>query len=183
MRKVVVGMVAALAAISFGAGTSVLAAPADNVSFFHGEDGSAHWGPNQSHILLSETTTLGAYAGAVLMHVGATAPLTAPSFNDVDSINENGGGSPRLVIAFADGGTIVGYRLQMEVTMQTSDLQWDSMQGTAGFLYGKSYTVALADHNGSPVVAAYLVTDSGWEGSAYTNTITNVTYDGNTYAS
>lgn len=181
MRKLFIGLAMALAAIGFGAG-SALADPAANISFFTGADGSAHWAPHQSAIILSETTTSGAYAGAMLMHVGDTAPTDAPFFEQQDSIDGNGGGSPRLVIAFADGGTIYGYRLSMSTQFQHSDLQWDSTGGTSGFLYGTTYGAALADHNESAVVAAYVVTDSGWEGQAYTNTITDITYGDNTYA-
>ena len=182
MRRFIVGVVAALTALGFGAGTSVLAAPAANVSFFKGADGNAHWAPQQSAIILSETTTPGAYAGAMLMHVGDEAPSAAPTFTQQDSVSEASGGSPRLVIAFADGGTIYGYRLAMSTSEQNGPLQWDSTGGTAGFLYNAPYDVAVADHAGSSVVAAYLVTDSGWEGQAYTNTITDVTYGDNTYA-
>lgn len=182
MRRFIVSVVAAVTAVGLGCGTSALAAPAANVSFFTGADGTAHWGPQKSAIVLSETTTPGAYAGASLMHVGAVAPTDAPIFTQQDTVNEAGGGSPRLVIAFADGGNIDGYRLLMSTDPQSTPLQWDSNGGSAGFLYGKDYATALADHGGSPVVAVYLVTDSGWEGLAYTNTITNVMYGDNAYA-
>ncbi|HET7421259.1 MAG TPA: hypothetical protein VFL27_12855 [Candidatus Dormibacteraeota bacterium] len=58
-------------------------------------------------------------------------------------------------------------------------LHWDSL---GPFRYDVGYDAAVAAHNGSQVVAAYLVTDSGWEGLPYTNSITNVSYGGNTYA-
>jgi len=177
-RFLVSSMVAAVAAIGFG-GVAAFAGPAQNISFFHGADGSAHWAPQQAAIVLSETTTPGAYAGAQLMHIDSTAPLVAPSFKDVDNVIGDGGGSPRLVIAFADGGIVMGYRLQMSTSPQSDPLQWDSM---VPFRYNVGYEAALAAHSGSPVVAAYLVTDSGWEGHAYTNTISNVTYGDNTYA-
>lgn len=179
MRRFVISIVLALTASGLGAGSSVLAAPAANISFFTGADGSAHWAPRQSAIILSETTTPGAYAGAMLMHVGSTAPEEAPSFSQRDTVTEAGGGSPRLVIAFADGGTIYGYRLSMDTNLQDSALQWDS---TAPFAYNAGYDSALALHSSSSVVAAYLVTDSGWEGQAYTNTITDISYGDNTYA-
>jgi hypothetical protein len=182
MKRFLVGlMVATTATIGFGS-VSAFAAPAQNVSFFAHGSGNAHWAPNQSAIMLSETTAPGAYAGAQLMNIGAIAPEAAPNFTQLDTVNENGGGSPRFVIAFADGGTIVGYRLQMSTLTQSDGLHWDSMGGDAGFLYNTTYALAVADHSGS-VMAAYLVTDSGWEGLAYTNTITNVTYGENTYAS
>jgi hypothetical protein len=179
MRRFMVGIFAALTAVGFGAGPSVLAAPAANVSFFAGADASAHWAPRQSAIVLSETTTAGAYAGAMLMHVGDAAPGDAPSFAQKDSVDQAGGGSPRLVLDFADGGTIYGYRLNMSEDSQTSPLQWDS---TSPFAYNAGYEGAKALHAGSTVVAVYLVTDSGWEGAAYTNTITDISYGGNTYA-
>ena len=182
MKRFLVGlMVAAMATIGLGS-VSAFAAPAQNVSFFAANSGSAHWAPNQSAIMLSETTAPGAYAGAQLMNIGATAPEKAPNFTQQDTVDEPSGASPRFVIAFADGGTIIGYRLQMSTTPQNDPLQWDSMAGHAGYLYNSTYALAVADHSGS-VMAAYLVTDSGWEGLAYTNTITNVTYGDNTYAS
>jgi len=180
MKRFLIGlMVAAMATIGLGS-VSAFAAPAQNVSFFAHGSGSAHWAPNQSAIMLSETAAPGAYAGAQLMNIGATAPAEAPSFTQQDTVNEPSGASPRFVIAFADGGTIIGYRLYMSTTLQNDPLQWDSM---APYHYNATYEGALAAHSGSPVVAAYLVTDSGWEGLAYTNTITNVTYGENTYAS
>lgn len=180
MRKVLIALIAAVSAAALGGGTA-LAEPADNVSFFHGADGNAHWAPQHSAIVLSETTTPGAYAGAMLMHVGSEAPKDAPNFTQVDSLTEASGGSPRLVIAFGDGGTITGYRLSMSTDPQSTPLQWDSMGGTAGFLYNAGYAAAVADHSGG-VVAAYVVTDSGWEGQAYTNWISDITYGDATFA-
>lgn len=180
MRRVVIAVFGALLAVGLSVG-SALADPAANISFFHGADGTAHWGPQQGAIVLSETTTPGAYAGALLMHVASVAPATPPSFEQTDTVNESGAGSPRLVILFGDGGTITGYRLFMSTAPQNSPLQWDSMGGRAGFLYNAGYAAAVADHSGG-VVAAYVVTDSGWEGEAYTNSISHITYGHNTYA-
>ena len=67
----------------------------------------------------------------------------------------------------------------MSQTAHPGVVQWDSTNPT---LYGVTYSAAAAAHSESTVVAAYLVTDSGWEGTAYTNTITDVMYGNNTYA-
>jgi hypothetical protein len=180
MRRILIALFAAVSAVGF-AGGSALADPGANVSFFHGADGTAHWAPQQSAIVLSETTTPGAYAGTMLMHVSSIAPIAAPNFTQIDTVDEAGGGSPRLVLLFGDGGTVVGYRLAMSTTSQSDPLHWDSMAGTSGFIYNGDYSSEVNDHTGG-VVAAYVVTDSGWEGKSYTNLISNITYGTNTYA-
>jgi hypothetical protein len=181
MRRILIALFAAVSAVGFAGGTA-LADPAANVSFFHGGDGTAHWAPQQGAIVLSETTTPGAYAGAMLMHVASTAPAVAPNFTQVDTTDEASGGSPRLVLLFGDGGTVYGYRLAMSTATQSDALHWDSTGGASGFIYNGDYSVEVADHNGSPVVAAYVVTDSGWEGQSYTNFISDITYGDSTYA-
>jgi|SRR5579859_2460184 len=180
MRRILIALFAAVSAIGFAGGTA-LADPGANVSFFHGADGTAHWAPQQGAIVLSETTTPGAYAGAMLMHVGPTAPVVAPNFAQMDTVTEAGGGSPRLVLLFGDGGTVYGYRFAMSTSQQSDPLHWDSTGGTSGFISNGDYSTEIADHTGG-VVAAYVVTDSGWEGQSYTNLISNIKYGDNTYA-
>jgi hypothetical protein len=51
---------------------------------------------------------------------------------------------------------------------------WDNNGGTCGFLFGNTYAIALACHATQPLVATFIVTDSGFVTSPYTHFIDDV---------
>lgn len=174
MRKYLIGALLAGAASLFAAGPALAKGDGD-LSFFTAGGATAAWSAHKAQVVFNEPADPSAYAGATLKGIGTVVPATAPSFTVTSNTPEASGGSPRLVIQFTDGSSIDGYYLTMNDT-NPADMQWDSNGGTSGYLYNAGYDTALADHSDQTVASAYLVTDSGWEGTAYTNNITSLVY-------
>jgi hypothetical protein len=172
-------LVGALLAVSASVALSVtaLAAPPGHLTPFAAGGATVGWTSRHQALVLTEPASGSAYAGAQLKGISGEAPLSPPSFVEWSNLNENSGGSPRLVMQFSDGGTIILYNTAM-TTSRAPASQWDSSGGHAGYLYNTSYSNAVADHSGATVTGVWVVTDSGWEGYGYTNWVSDLQYGG-----
>jgi hypothetical protein len=188
----VVGAAAAAAVTVAVGGAPAFAGshPSHSVSFFHGGAGSAGWSKDTSNdadpysikLVVPDATS---YAGASLHNVaGRPAPAAAPSFDFRSTVGGPSGGSPRLVIAFSDGGNINLRPLTWVANTWTHEdgnsTDWDNKGGTAGCpSYEQTYATLVACHPGATVTSVIVVSDSGFlYPSGYTNYIDNISYDG-----
>lgn len=132
------------------------------------------------------------FAGINFHHVPALPPANPPSFDYMSDRSGGSGGSPRLVIRFADGGNIQLRPLSWTQNVWISEgpvtgssspdplatTNWENNGGTCGFLYEVTYYAALACHPAPVVTSAFIVSDSGWLNAPYTNWIDNIQYAG-----
>ncbi len=111
------------------------------------------------------------YGGAELVG-GPTDPtaLTSISFSYKPNASGAGGGSPRLVIEFSDGGSAdlrplnwtAGVWELVDGLTLSGNAGWDNNGGTCGFVYNTSWAAVLACHAGTSITSIFLVNDSGW---------------------
>ncbi|HMB66413.1 MAG TPA: hypothetical protein VKM96_00470 [Candidatus Bathyarchaeia archaeon] len=170
------------------------------VNFFHSTNAEAGWvqftpTPAGDPDMWSIRLNLGAapstcpppnyvncpYAGAALKGVPGAPPSTPPSFDYYSTVAGDSGGSPRLHIDFSDGGSMDLRPLVLTANTWThvdgSGTLWDNNGGTCGFLYGTTYSIALACHSSGTVTGVIVVTDSAWLfTSGYTHYIDNISY-------
>lgn len=98
-----------------------------------------------------------------------------------------GGGSPRLVVDFSDGGSI-----DLNAVTPLTPGQWvhmdamsgavDNNGGTCGYGYQVSWSTALSCHSGASVNDAFVVVDSGWIAPMNVQ-VDNLTLNDTTYSS
>lgn len=183
-RLIAVGAASAafLAVGAAGAGAKV---PGGNngqkAAFFTGGSGTAGWvsgddplapGDTDGKVMALSSPDGSSYGGFVANALNGE-PITSISALSYDFAvtssdwNGGGGGSPRLVVDFSDGGSID----LNPVTMLTPG-QWvhmdamsgavDNNGGSCGYLYQASWSTVLTCHSGATVEDAFLVVDSGW---------------------
>jgi hypothetical protein len=123
------------------------------------------------------------FAAIQFLDVPPAAPATPPSFAFMPSVSGASGGSPRLVIAFDDGGTISLEALSWNAgawsTVQGAGANWE-VDGTVPGCTpgeGQTYAAALACHqaDGSHVTEAYVIADGAVSGG-YTVDVDDVSY-------
>lgn len=174
-----------------------------NIHFFSGAQDDAHWTPKDSsdanrmsiELEVGPFATGGVgYAGLEFNHEeGRPAPVVEPYFfHKEDRESPQSGGSPRLVISFANG------RLELrpddwattwrKVGGEGEDGEegnWDATGGTCGFLYDVEYEEARECFEGQLVTNVILVTDSNWMAdkmTGYTNWVDQIQYEGYVYS-
>jgi hypothetical protein len=111
------------------------------------------------------------YGGAELVG-GPTSPeaLTSIAFSYKPDTTGAGGGSPRLVIQFSDGGSAdlrplnwtAGVWELVDGLAPSANTGWDNYGGSCGFLYNTTWAGVLACHVGTSITGIFLVNDSGW---------------------
>jgi hypothetical protein len=177
-RRLVVGSVASLAVVA--AAASAFAAPrtSAHTSFFSGGAGSAGWVTTQAEDGDGFSAQLNvpdssSYAG-IDLHPAAALPSSEPSFW-VAQTGTVSGGSPRLVIASADGCYATEY-----VVDQASDGSWQQanqwdLAGSCGYAYNAGYTGVETAFAGRAVSDAYVVDDT-YQSAGHTSWIDNISY-------
>jgi hypothetical protein len=100
--------------------------------------------------------------------------------------NIGGGGSPRLVVEFSDGGSVALNPVGTLTTgawihMDAINGAVDNNGGACGFLYQASWSTAAGCHSGATVLDAFIVNDSGWLGS-FTVQVDNLTLNSTVYS-
>ena len=179
-----------------------------SVSFFAGHIGPVQSGqpswtntdsddsdPYSMELRIPDGTFVGfnsSFAGINLHHVPAIPPVAPPSFDFKADKTAGSGGSPRLVVRFADGGNIQLRPLSWTQNVWTSEgpvtgssvadplspTNWESNGGICGFTFEVTYATALACHPAAVVISAFIVSDSGWLSAPYVNRIDNIQYNG-----
>ena len=164
----------------------------NKAEFFVGGDGTAGWvNSDGGKVAQLSSPDGGSYAGFQGRGIDGVnvAGITALSYDfrvTTPGWTGGGGGSPRLVVEFSDGGDIA----LTPVTSLTSG-QWvhmdaitgavDSSGGTCGYRYQATWTDAAACHSGTTVVEAFVVNDSGWL-APLTLQVDNVTLNTSVYS-
>jgi hypothetical protein len=150
-------------------------------AFFTGGTGRAGWvngndgaapGDTDGKVMSLTSPDGSSYGGFAAHAIDGVdvSDITALSYDfDVTSPDWSGGGggSPRLVVEFSDGGNVA----LNPVTSLTSGtwVHMDAMTGavdneggSCGFQYQISWSDAAACHAGESVTDAFVVVDSGW---------------------
>jgi hypothetical protein len=180
-----------IAALAFGV-TRARAAVAVNTFFFGGQ-GSASWsaaadapGDTDGQAIQLTVPNAASYTGVDLQNEAAAAPTLAPSFWFLSSVSGPAQASPRLVIAFSDGGYIdlhpAAWTAGTWTKVDGATSSWDDPgQSPCPALTGVSYQQALACHlaDGANVSDLYLVSDAS-TASGYVNYIDDISYGGTT---
>lgn len=179
----------ALAVALAALGMTASAATAEPLigTLFGAGGGSIRWvkaadapGDSDGYALALAVPSAGSYAGFNYTSPPATAPGTAPSFEFSSTLSGAAGGSPRLVIAFANGDYIYA-----APTAWTAGA-WSAVGGSASDWYDAglggcaaqsevTYAQALACSHGSSVSNAYLVADNPSTATLY---VDDVRFDG-----
>lgn len=145
--------------------------------------GTAYWASDGSggYGLLTESATCdpalvtcpyGVTSGGIELVGGPTDPatLTPILFQYRSDHTGGGGGSPRLVVEFSDGGRgelrpinwVAGAWETVDGLAPSANVGWDNNGGPCGYRYNVSWTEIMGCHAGETVTAIYLVNDSGW---------------------
>jgi hypothetical protein len=186
-RKV---LVAAGVALGMVTGGLIFAKTADATTYLNvtlsasGTGASAVWDSAGDPVLTVGSPSSSTYAEIQIDNVPTAAPSSAPSF---DTSNYNGG-SPRWEIQFADGDSLYGYPSQSGL----GEANWQVIPASSGACHDLTHTpqydtysnvLAFIQNNGCAgnVTAAYIVAD-GDQVAGTSDTITNVSYDGETIA-
>jgi hypothetical protein len=150
-----------------------------------GTGASAVWNSAGDPVLTVGTPSDSTYAEITIDGVsGTAAPSSAPSF---DTSNYTGG-SPRWVLQFADGDALFGYPAQAGLT----DANWAVIPASSGACASQKPTpqydtyahqLAFIDNAGcgGNVTGAFIIAD-GNQPAGTSDTITNVSYNGETLA-
>jgi hypothetical protein len=148
-----------------------------------GSGASTAWNSAGNPVLTVGSPSSTTYAQMQIDSVPTTAPATAPSF----TTSAYSGGSPRWEIQFADGDALWGYPAQSDL----GSSNWQVIPASSGACAGAtekgdvSYTNALAFIQNAGCggnVTAALIIATGEQASGTSDTITNVSYDGETLA-
>jgi len=172
-----IARIAVTAASAAAAGLIALAAPAaaatQNISFFTGGNGSAHWaGPSHSTVALNVPDN-GSYAGFNVHRFPAHLPAERPSFSYTETGSPSGG-APRLVFEMSNGDTVIEYAatpVADGTTVNTAG-QFDVYGGPSGYQYNEPYGSVTSEEAAKTVTAVFLVSDS-YTG-AHAETVTSV---------
>jgi len=175
-RRALLG-IAAITAAGLGASPAFAdARVAPSASFFSGGQGTANWStatsndtdPFSVRLAVPDTSS---YAGVALVHIGASLPSAAPSFEFIETGSASGG-SPRLVIASTDGCYATEYALAPYSGWMTAN-QWDLM-GSCGYAYNAGWSGVQAAFADRSVASAYVVSDSYTGG--HVDQVDNISY-------
>jgi hypothetical protein len=141
--------------------------------------GSAKWvkgpdapGENDGYAIRLLVPSSGSFAGFNYISPPSTAPAAAPSFEFMATQSAPAGGSPRLVLAFANGDYIyaapAAWTANAWSTVGGSGSNWyDAGQGGCAALSNVSYAQALNCSGSSRLSSAYLVADSPTSATLY----------------
>jgi hypothetical protein len=190
-RSVCAAVLLFIAVLAFGV-TRARAAVAVN-TFFSGGQGSGLWsgaadapGDIDGQAIQLTVPNASSYAGVDLQNEAAAPPTLAPSFWFLSSVSGPAQASPRLVIAFSDGGYIdlhpAAWTAGTWTKVDGAAARWDDPGGgQCAALTGVSYEQALACHvaDGASVSDLYIVSDAS-TANGYVNYIDDVSYGGAT---
>jgi hypothetical protein len=111
-------------------------------------------------------------------------PSQPPSFDFNASASGPGGGSPRLILTFGDGGK--GHLRPARLVAgrwihQDGSSDWDSLEGTCGHRVQLTYAAMLSCHPGTQVLSLEVLSDSGWlYPGGFRVLVDNISYGGET---
>ncbi len=193
LRRALVFVASAALVLAVASAPAQAARTGTNLSLFGGGNGSASWTPAVSNDadpfsvqLSAPGPALSGFAGITIHFPApiALASLPEPSFDFMADVSSASGGSPRMVLAVNDNG-VTSYPNLRPLSWTAGvwanpagGVNWDNQGGTCGFLYAQTYTAIKACHSTGMVTAAFIVTDSDWLISPYTNYIDNVQFNG-----
>lgn len=171
---------ASVGSIAMAAAPAATAAPPSKVSFFTEGTGTASWekdSPGDKVIALTVADAT-SYAGVELEGAPATLPADEPSFAFSSSVSGDSGGSPRLVVRWADGGTSALRPLTWtaDTWSTVTGSLWEDNTGCTEGSYNLSYAQVQTCHAGDTIAAVYVVTDSGWVTNPYTHSIDDIVF-------
>jgi hypothetical protein len=188
MRGRTKSLVAAGVALGLASGTLLYAGTADAAATLsvtlsaYGTGASAVWNSSGDPVLTVGSPSSSTYAEMSINDVPTAAPSTAPSFDT----NNYTGGSPRWEITFADGDSLYGYPSQSGL----GSSNWEVIPASSGACADQTHTpqydtyansLAFIQNAGCAgnVTGAAIVAD-GDQTAGTSDTITNVSYDGET---
>jgi hypothetical protein len=154
---------AALAAVLLGTAGQASAAttgPAENISFFSGGSGNAHWLPQQAGVIITAGPDAGSYGGFEVHHFNTSLPTHAPSFTFTEA-GTPCPSAPRLVFVMSNGD-----KIQVNNYTPTADGQTVNQAATYDIYAGPhsgwnlSWDTILQDEQGQKVTAESLVSDT-----------------------
>jgi hypothetical protein len=182
MGAVVISVLLAVVSLTATAGATPAHPPMGNkAAFFTGGSGTAGWVNGNDSLVSSDIegkvmqlsspdgSSYGGFVGHAIDGL-AIESITALSYDyqvTTPSWTGAGGGSPRLVVEFSDGGNVA---LNPVTALSTGTwVHMDAMTGfvdngggTCGYRYQATWENAAACHTGAKVSDAFLVNDSGW---------------------
>ena len=168
--------VPAAAVAIFGFVGAAAAGTSQNISFFTGGAGTAHWAGSGHGAVTLSVPDNNSYAGFNVHHFPTTLDAGASSFAYSESGSATGG-APRMVFEMSNGDTVIEYAYPVTTdgtTLNTAG-QWD--------IYGSSYRYNVpadsvtSDEAGATVQSEFMVSDS-YTG-AHSEVITSLTENGN----
>jgi hypothetical protein len=119
--------------------------------------------------LVTSSDGSGAYGGAFRTHLETTNPsdYSVLSYDFVANQTGSSGGSPRMHVAFSDGGSADLRPVSWTADQWThvdgmTGTNWDNYGGSCGFTYGTDWSTVVACHTGATVTGISVVNDSGW---------------------
>jgi hypothetical protein len=189
MRAKRKSLVAAGVALGMVSGTLLFASAAGAATTLSvtlsasGTGASAVWNTAGNPVLTVGSPSSTTFAQMAINSVPTAAPTSAPTF----TTSAYGGGSPRWEIQFADGDALWGYPAQADL----GSSNWQVVPASSGPCAGAketgdvSYTNALAFIQNAGCagnVTAALIIATGDQVAGTSDTITNVSYDGETIA-
>lgn len=164
----------AIALAAFGVTSAASASTTtQNVSFFTGGSGRAHWLPPDHAAVILSVPDNSSYAGFSVHHFPAMLPASEPTF----AYSETGAFSssaPRLVFIMSNGDIAIEYS-----PVQGSDgsnLHWDIYGGPSGFHYNAGYATVQSLEAGNTVTQEFMVSDA--YNGGHTDTVTSLIEDG-----
>jgi hypothetical protein len=168
MRKLTTILAAAAAPLALGgvllatAGqASAAVVPAENISFFSGGNGNAHWLPQQSGVILTAPDN-SSYAGFDVHHRAASLPAAKPSFTYTETGSPSGG-APRLVFTMSNGDQVMEYAAApaADGTTVNTASQFDVYGGPSGYQYNASWaTITGQLEKGQHITSEQVVSDT-----------------------
>jgi hypothetical protein len=135
-----------------------------------GESGGYGLVTDSETCVVGEGCPWGTTYGGLELNGGPTDPsaVTALSFAYKADTTGSGGGSPRLVLEFSDGGSAdlrpLNWTADVWVTVDGLGFTptWDNNGGSCGYRYNVTWADILDCHSGTTITSIYLVNDSGW---------------------
>ena len=167
------------------------------IRFFSAAQSDAHWTPLESadanrqsiELEVGPASSFG-YAGFELLHVeGTPAPTREPRFFHKEDRVTDSGGSPRLVIRFANGNIQLrpdNWSTSWQFVGEgDGDGNWDVNGGSCVFKFDVTYQEALQCFPNAVVQSVFMVSDSNWQAdkaTGYLNWIDRLQYNGFEYS-